>query len=172
MSRLSRSGVESASRVPCDPIALAREAATLLLPEAAAAEVVIEVVGSENTPKLMAMRDQFHQVLLNLLLNGIQASPPGGTVRICVTPGGPGGREGATIEVVDAGPGIPEEDLERIFDPFFTTKGPDQGSGLGLMICHRIVADHQGTIEVSIWPGDATTFRVHLPAQPDPSVDE
>ncbi len=172
MSRLSRSGVESASRVPCDPIALAREAATLLLPEAAAAEVVIEVVGSENTPKLMAMRDQFHQVLLNLLLNGIQASPPGGTVRICVTPGGPGGREGATIEVVDAGPGIPEEDLERIFDPFFTTKGPDQGSGLGLMICHRIVADHQGTIEVSSWPGDATTFRVHLPAQPDPSVDE
>jgi signal transduction histidine kinase len=172
MGRLGRSGVESAARVPCDPVALAREAATLLLPEASAAEVEIEVVGAEQTPKLMAVRDQLHQVLLNLLLNGIQASPPGEVVRIRVAPGGPGGREGAVIEVIDAGPGIPEEDLERIFDPFFTTKGPDQGSGLGLMICHRIVADHQGTIEVSSWPGDGTTFRVHLPARPEPSVDE
>ena len=140
-----------------------------MAPEAAAAEVEIEVVGETDTPKVMAARDQIHQVLLNLLLNAIQASPPGAKVHTRITSGGPGGREGAAIEIVDAGPGIAEEDLERIFDPFFTTKGPDQGSGLGLMICHRIIADHQGTIEVSSRPGEGATFRVHLPALPDPA---
>jgi len=172
MSRLSRSGAEPAARVLCDPVALAHEAATLLVAEAAAAEVEIEVIGETEAPKVMAVRDQIHQVLLNLLLNAIQASPPGGKVHVHITPGGPGGREGAAIEVVDAGPGIAEEDLERIFDPFFTTKGPDQGSGLGLMICHRIVADHQGTIELSSRPGEGSTFRVHLPAQPDPAMSD
>ena len=59
--------------------------------------------------------------------------------------------------------GVPEEDLERIFDPFFTTKGPDQGTGLGLMICHRLVADHRGQIEVSNPPGAGASFLVRLP---------
>jgi signal transduction histidine kinase len=141
--------------------------ATLLAPEASAAEVEIQVSGAPETPKLTAVRDQVHQMLLNLLLNAIHASPPGGKVQVRVTPGGPGGRKGAAIEIVDTGPGIAEEDLERIFDPFFTTKGPDQGNGLGLMICHRIVADHQGTIEVSSRAGEGATFRVHLPVQSD-----
>jgi signal transduction histidine kinase len=170
MSRLSRSGVERAVRVVCDPVALAHEVATLLAPEATAAEVEIEVNGEPGTPKLMAIRDQLHQVLMNLLLNAIHASPPGGKVELRITPGGPGGREGAAIEIVDNGTGIAPEDLERVFDPFFTTKGPDQGSGLGLMICHRIVADHQGTIEVSSRPGKGTSFRVHLPVESDPAA--
>jgi two-component system NtrC family sensor kinase len=144
--------------------------ATLLAPEAAAAEVEIEVNGEPGTPKLMAIRDQIHQVLMNLLLNAIHASPAGGKVELRITPGGPGGREGAAIEIVDNGTGIAPEDLERIFDPFFTTKGPDQGSGLGLMISHRIVADHQGTIEVSSRPGKGTTFRVQLPVEFDPAA--
>ena len=67
------------------------------------------------------------------------------------------------IEVVDTGSGVPTEDLERIFDPFFTTKDPDQGTGLGLMISHGIVADHGGTIEVESSEGSGTTFRVYLP---------
>jgi signal transduction histidine kinase len=170
MNRLSRTGVEQEPRVHCDPVALAREVATLLAREAGAGEVEIEVTGAPKTPKLTAVRDQLHQMLLNLLLNAIHASPKGGKVEVRVTPGGPGGRKGAAIEVIDSGPGIAEEDLERIFDPFFTTKGPDQGSGLGLMICHRIVADHQGTIEVSSRPGESTTFRVLLPVESDPAA--
>ena len=63
----------------------------------------------------------------------------------------------------DNGNGIPEEHLGRIFDPFFTTKGPDQGTGLGLMICHRIVTAHGGTIEVRSRVGEGATFSVHLP---------
>jgi signal transduction histidine kinase len=68
--------------------------------------------------------------------------------------------------VTDAGCGISAADLERIFDPFFTTKGPDQGTGLGLMICHRLVTDHQGEIEVSSTPGAGSTFLVRLPTSP------
>jgi len=172
MNRLGRTGGEQAPRVLCDLVALAHEVATLLSAEAGAAEVEIQVSGEIETPKLTAVRDQIHQLLMNLLLNAIQASPPGGRVQVRVASGGPGGREGAVIEVVDAGPGIAGEDLERIFDPFFTTKGPDQGNGLGLMICHRIVADHQGTIEVSSRPGEGATFRVHLPAHPDPAAGD
>jgi signal transduction histidine kinase len=171
MNRLGRTGGEQALRVLCDPVALAREVATLLAPEAGAAKVQIQISGDPGTPKLTAVRDQIHQLLMNLLLNAIQASPPGERVQVRVTSGGPAGREGAAIEVIDAGSGIAEEDLERIFDPFFTTKGPDQGNGLGLMICHRIAADHQGTIEVSSRPGEHTTFRVHLPSRPDPAAD-
>ena len=85
-------------------------------------------------------------------------------MRVRLIPGGPGSREGVTVEVVDEGEGIAEEDLERIFDPFFTTKGPDQGTGLGLMICHRIASEHGGLIEVSSRPGRGATFRVRLPA--------
>ena len=66
-------------------------------------------------------------------------------------------------------PGIPEEHLSQIFDPFFTTKGPDQGSGLGLMICHRVVTDHGGTIEVRSRPGDGATFCVRLPLDGPPA---
>jgi signal transduction histidine kinase len=146
------------------------EVVTLLASEAAAGEVEIQVSAAPDAPKLTAVRDQIHQMLLNLLLNAIHASSPGGNVQIRITPGQQGGRKGASIEIIDSGLGIAEEDLERIFDPFFTTKGPDQGSGLGLMICHRIVADHQGTIEVSSRPGESATFRVFLPVQSDPAT--
>ena len=101
---------------------------------------------------------------MNLVLNAIHASPEGGVVRMRVAPDENGGVE---FEVSDSGPGIPEENLERIFDPFFTTKGPDQGSGLGLMICHRIVTDHGGTIEVRTMEEGGTTFCVHLPEGSD-----
>ena len=70
---------------------------------------------------------------------------------------------GACVEVRDTGRGIDPAHIEQIFDPFFTTKGPDQGTGLGLMICHRIVTDHGGTIEVESEPGAGATFRVRIP---------
>jgi signal transduction histidine kinase len=69
----------------------------------------------------------------------------------------------ASVAIEDSGRGIPEEHLERIFDPFFTTKDPDQGTGLGLMISHRIVADHGGSIDVRSRVGDGSCFRVLLP---------
>jgi signal transduction histidine kinase len=133
----------------------------LLQREFGRAKVAVETEHQSDTPKVCAVRDQLHQMLLNLLLNAAHASPEGGqvVVRSGVEPDG----ERVFIEVSDCGPGIPEENLERVFDPFFTTKGPDQGSGLGLMICHRIVEDHGGTIEVESAEGQGATFRVRLP---------
>jgi len=99
-------------------------------------------------------------VLLNLILNALGATEPGGRVSVRVQ----APREGVAIDVRDSGPGIPEADIEQIFDPFFTTKGPDEGSGLGLMICHRIVTDHGGSIEVDSREGHGSSFRVWLPS--------
>lgn len=78
------------------------------------------------------------------------------------------GAEAACLEIVDDGCGISHEDLDRVFDPFFTTKAPDQGSGLGLMICHRIVQDHDGQIEVESLEGRGATFRMILPSERRP----
>jgi len=164
MSRLARDPQRGAPREQCDAAELAREAITLLQREAQRARVEIAVDASPETPKLVASRDQIHQVLLNLVLNAIQATPPGG--KVTVTTAADDGADGprVAIEVRDTGVGVPEEDLERIFDPFFTTKDPDQGTGLGLMICHRIVTDHGGTIDVQSRAGQGSCFRVRLPA--------
>ena len=64
----------------------------------------------------------------------------------------------------DNGVGIPEDALARIFEPFFTTKPAGQGSGLGLVVAHGIVLDHEGTIEARSEPGHGTEFRIVLPA--------
>jgi two-component system NtrC family sensor kinase len=74
----------------------------------------------------------------------------------------------AWLEVSDTGRGIEPAHVEQIFDPFFTTKGPDLGTGLGLMICHHIVSDHGGTIEVESVPGAGARFRVRLPVDGGP----
>ncbi len=163
MSRLGGNSGEAPVAALCDLNALVSEVVTLLSREARSREVEIEAEVDAATPKVLAVREQIHQVLLNLALNAIQASSAGGRVRMRVMPGGPGGEPGACVEVIDQGAGIGEDDLERIFDPFFTTKGPDGGTGLGLMICHRIVTDHEGTIEVSSERGLGATFRVRLP---------
>jgi two-component system NtrC family sensor kinase len=163
MGRLGRTEGQPPPRVACDLRGLAEEAAMLLAPAAAAGlvEVAIEIDG--DVPKVFGVRDHLHQVVTNLLLNAIHASPSGGRVEVRAHPEPCTGEAGACLEIIDQGSGIPADDLERVFDPFFTTKGPDQGSGLGLMICHRIVADHGGSIEVESTEGRGTTFRVHLP---------
>ena len=165
MGRLARGTGSEASLESCDLGALAREVTLLLARQADAGDVALVVEADASTPKVVAVRDQLHQLLLNLVLNAIQATPAGGRVWVQIAPD----REhegGARLEVTDTGQGIPPDDLERIFDPFFTTKGPDQGTGLGLMICHRIVTDHGGTIEVESRAGEGACFRVHLRAEP------
>ena len=124
--------------------------------------VTLHLERDPQTPKITAVRDHIQQVMLNLTMNAIQASAEGGVVAIRVFRDR-GELGGICLEFSDSGPGIPEENLERIFDPFFSTKGPDQGTGLGLMICHRLVADHDGAIEVSSREGEGATLRVRLP---------
>ncbi len=120
-------------------------------------------------PYVMLDRQQMKQVLLNLLLNALDAMKEGGgqltirTHRLAK----PKGQEWVQIEVTDSGPGIEPTNLEHIFDPFYTTKhesGEREGTGLGLAIVHQIVQEHHGTIEVSSQTGRGTTFFVNLPA--------
>jgi hypothetical protein len=101
--------------------------------------------------------DQIHQVLLNLLLNAVQAIESEGTVLVEM-----GSREGcACVTVSDTGRGIPEQQLSQIFRPFFTTKG--NGTGLGLSLTRRIVEEHHGRINVTSVVGKGSSFEVLLP---------
>ncbi|HEY2514151.1 MAG TPA: ATP-binding protein [Polyangiaceae bacterium] len=104
------------------------------------------------------------QVLLNLVVNAVQAIPEGhaGQNRIQLSTRQLDDQH-VEIEVRDSGCGIPRENLERIFDPFFTTKPVGIGTGLGLSICHRIVTDLGGEMSVESEVGKGTAFRVSLP---------
>jgi signal transduction histidine kinase len=114
----------------------------------------------ENDPVVVGDHFQMEQLLLNLVLNGIQAMPGGGTLVLRTRH-----LDGwVAAEVVDTGEGIPKEIHDRIFDPFFTTRGVGEGTGLGLAVSYGIVSAHGGTIEVESAPGRGSTFRVLLPA--------
>ncbi len=112
-----------------------------------------------SLPEVEHDSDQVHQVLLNLLLNALQAIDHNGKVSVTVK-----SRGGfALVEVTDNGRGIAPQQLPHIFRPFFTTKG--EGTGLGLSLARRIVEDHQGRIDVVSTLGKGTTFTVVLPLQ-------
>jgi signal transduction histidine kinase/FixJ family two-component response regulator len=167
MSRLGRGGPASAlAREPVNVAEVAQQVVRLLHRETERAGVEVQLELAESLPEIEVVRDQIHQVVLNLSLNAIQASQAGGSIVISVdSDGSPADPTGIRIRFQDSGEGISEEDLERIFDPFFTTKDPDKGTGLGLMISHQIVADHGGSIEVESTLGEGATFHVHLPSQ-------
>jgi signal transduction histidine kinase len=119
--------------------------------------IKIELQKAPDLPEVEHDSDQVHQVLLNLLLNAVQAMEREGTVNVEI-----GSREGyASVIVSDTGRGIPPQNLPNIFRPFYTTKG--DGTGLGLSLAHRIVEDHHGRIEVSSVVGKGSTFTVLLP---------
>ncbi|HUA15326.1 MAG TPA: ATP-binding protein [Verrucomicrobiae bacterium] len=110
-------------------------------------------------PEVEHDSDQIHQVLLNLLLNAVQAIDMNGEISVTIR----SGDKSAIIEIIDNGRGIAPEHLPNIFRPFFTTKG--DGTGLGLSLARRIVEDHHGRIEVRSALGQGTTFSVILPVQ-------
>jgi PAS domain S-box-containing protein len=100
---------------------------------------------------------QIQQVLINLIRNAMQAMTRGGTLTLQTSEGS----DGLWLSVADTGGGIPQEQISRIFEPFYTTK--KKGSGLGLMIVHRIVRAHGGRIDLESQVGRGTTFRIWLP---------
>ena len=102
--------------------------------------------------------EQMKQVLLNLVINAVEASPMGSVIRLRSEV-----KNGhISIEVEDNGSGIPDHIVEQIYDPFFTTKA--KGTGLGLAISSMIVSQHNGTLSLEKNPEGGTTFRVELPA--------
>ena len=123
-----------------------------------------------DLPKVLGDRVQLQQVIVNLLVNSVQAIVQGGTRRgriLLSTRLEPGGS--LSFAIRDNGPGVPPEHLERVFDGFFTTK-PD-GMGIGLSVCQSILAAHGGSIALANPPDGGAAFEVLLPPGPGMAFD-
>ena len=117
-------------------------------------------------PLVLADADQLKQVFINLLNNAAEALPEGGKLQLSsAVEAGPEGRLLAVVRFADNGPGIPPEFQGHIFEPFFTTK--DEGTGLGLCIAARIMARHQGRLELESSTSQGSTFAVWIPIDPE-----
>jgi len=123
-------------------------------------DVVLEL--AEGLPPLIMDFNQISQVIMNLVINAVEAMPDGGKLllRTSLQDDPPGLR----LQVSDTGIGIIPEDEDRIFDPFFTRKS--DGTGLGLSICRQILEQHGAHLEVTSAPGVGTTFHVIFPLVP------
>jgi signal transduction histidine kinase len=120
--------------------------------------VGLRIAAAPIVTRVHADPDQLKQIVLNLLLNAIEASPAGGEVTLRVRSIG----ANVVVEVQDQGVGIPPDQLDNIFEPFFTTK--ETGTGLGLALVHQMIVEHGGSITVDSEVGRGTVFRVSLPA--------
>jgi len=129
--------------------------------ESRCAKMRVELVKKldPGLPGLYADQSQIHQVLVNLMVNAIQAMPEGGTLTIETSHND----EQITFSVGDDGVGMPEDIKQKIFMPFFTTKDVGEGTGLGLAVVHGIITSHGGTIEVESRVGEGSKFIVRLP---------
>lgn len=150
------------ARGPVDLLDLAERAVALTRAYAGQHGVACEVTANGEVPLLEGDAELLHQVLVNLLINAVQATSPGGFVMICVTSVHDARTPTIVLTVRDTGRGIPPDDLPRIFDPFFTSR--DDGVGLGLSIVQQIVHEHGGTIDVTSEPGAGTAFVIRLPS--------
>ena len=151
--------VFQSQRQPMDLAKTIRHVVQLLEYEATAVQVTLSYQDGAVLPPIVADENQIRQVLINLLLNAIQAQPNGDTVRVSTR------YESDTAQihllVQDNGPGIASELLEKIWRPFFTTKAA--GIGLGLAIVRRIVWEHGGTIACTSAEGQGTCVHIVLP---------
>ena len=128
-------------------------------------DVRVEGSCAQSIPLIRMDKGQIQQALINLVLNGIEATKPGGSIHLSAEPA----PDFAWVEirVQDTGHGISKDEQEKIFEPFFTTK--ESGTGLGLSITSGIISQHGGTIAVTSETGQGTTFVIRLPIHQDES---
>ena len=138
--------------------------------EARCAKEGVELVRSlaPDLPETSADPAQLNQVLVNLVVNALQAMPEGGRLTVATRDCG----SQVLLIVEDTGTGMSEATLGRIFVPFFTTKDVGQGTGLGLPVVHGIVTSHGGLLEVGSAVGRGTRFEIRLPVTSPPSMEE
>jgi signal transduction histidine kinase len=152
---------------------LATHTIELLQPMARKAGVSIELTEDSPIPDIPVDRFQIQQVLVNLIMNGIQAMAHGGRLNLHISkklerdPGHEDSIENEylALEISDEGEGITPENLAHVFDPFFTTKEVGKGTGLGLSIAYGIVEDHRGWIHVESVVGKGSRFTIYLPLE-------
>ncbi len=127
-------------------------------------QVTLRTHIADDLPSLAADAGQLQQVVINLVLNAIDATPVGGEVDVSARWAHLRERSGVAVSVHDTGPGIPAALLPRVFEPFFTTKPAGRGTGLGLAICRDIVKAHGGEVRVESEEGRGTTVTAWIPA--------
>lgn len=142
---------------PADLYVTAERAVALARQQVMSRPIQVQISKEGELPPVVHDPAQIQQVLLNLLINSIQAMNGEGSIGVSLRLEG----DQVLARVKDTGQGIAPKDLDKLFRPFFTTKG--QGTGLGLSLARRIVENHGGRIEVDSSPGQGTEFKVWLP---------
>ena len=146
---------------------IVQEAVELLGYDLRTSNVEVTLDLADTVPVIWADGHQIHQVVVNLVVNAIQAMRPIDTQRrLAIRTGMTADPARVLVEVKDSGPGIPAAVQARIFEPFFTTKPQGEGTGLGLSLCRRTLEEHGGTITVESEVGHGATFRLTLPGEP------
>jgi two-component system sensor histidine kinase HydH len=145
-----------------DLAALLRRSLELIEAEAVENHIVTKLEAQSNLLPIAGDADRLQQVMMNVLLNALQAMEQGGTLTVTLA----NKEESRSVElrISDTGEGIAAELLPQVFYPYFTTK--QGGTGIGLAISQKIVADHSGSIELESEPGKGTTVIILLPAYP------
>jgi signal transduction histidine kinase len=150
---------------PSDLNITVEHAVMLVCQQVASTPIRIELQKDPTLPSVEHDSDQIHQLVLNLLLNAVQATDGAGAIRVQISVF----QGDAAITVLDTGCGIAPEHLPNIFRPFYTTKG--NGTGLGLSLARQIAEEHHGRIEVTSEVGKGTQFLVILPLKQATAYD-
>jgi signal transduction histidine kinase len=143
---------------PCPLGPLVDESISLVLPNTAV-KIINEVPADMPVPNLD--KDQFRQIVINLVQNAVEAMPPDHAGVVIVRAAGGHGDEPWKISISDNGPGIPQEIVSKIFQPLFTTKV--KGTGLGLAVVSSVIEAHKGKLAVHSQPGHGADFVIELP---------
>jgi signal transduction histidine kinase len=145
--------------------ALLRETLTFLDNEAKKKGLIIRQELDGALPPCYVDQEKIRQVFLNILLNAIHATSKGYILVTTSFDSDPDKMPLFHVSIQDTGVGISEENLNKLFNPFFTTK-QNEGTGLGLMMCHHIIDEHRGTIDVKSELGKGTIMTLHVPINP------
>jgi PAS domain S-box-containing protein len=149
---------ERGSLVKLNLLAVLRETLALIANQACIQNINVESRLPDAPAFVQGDTHLLQQVFMNLFLNALHAMPSGGRLNVSARTT----LRRVIVRVADSGPGIPEVDLGGIFDPFHSKSGSGTGTGLGLPLCHAIIEQHAGTIEVNSPPGKGATFTVRL----------
>jgi signal transduction histidine kinase len=144
----------------CSINVIVAETVMLTRKQSAFKDVKLEVFLDQKVPPLWLDPHQITQALINLLINAIESTDPGGHITVRTEYFSGSNKVG--VQIQDSGSGIPPGLIDKVFEPFFTTK--ESGTGLGLAITHGIIVQHGGTIQVASEPKKGTTFAITLPA--------
>jgi signal transduction histidine kinase len=164
----SRSSAEEKEN--CSVHDLITDTVEMLKPQSRMRELEITMDLRADKDTVLADKNQLQQVLLNILINSIDALEEDGHFRekSYIMVKSENKNDFIMLDFVDNGPGIADEDIDRIFDPFFTTKEPGRGTGLGLSVCYRIIEVLGGTIKAESALGKGMMIYIGLPLVEDP----